>query len=184
MINQIIINSNRDDIKEDSFPVNILIISDYGPVQNINFYTSCLDQFLEKLQELKTSLEPKSEVKEIFDHWAMVMNKGSRAKLTPFRKTKINARLKEGYPQADIIRAIDNCALNPWNMGENPNGNLYNDLTLICRNGDKLEFYRDSIKAVITDHDLNDKKISDWIDEGRAEAGEIYDQEEDEEDDE
>jgi hypothetical protein len=184
MLNQIVINSNIDDVKLDAVPVQIVILSACGQLQEINFASSIIDELVEKLQEFKISLEPKSEVKDIFDHWVIVMNKGSRAKLTPSRRTKIKARLKEGYPQSDIIRAIDNCALNPWNMGENPNGNLYNDLTLICRNGDKLEFYRDSIKAVITHQDLNDKKISDWIDEGLAQTGEIYDQEEDEDDDE
>lgn len=78
----------------------------------------------------------------IFDHWAQAMGK-KRAKLTPERRKKITARLKDGYTEGDIRLAIDNCARSEFHLGKNDAGREYNDLTLICRNGSKLEEFRD-----------------------------------------
>jgi hypothetical protein len=76
----------------------------------------------------------------IFTYWQTVMGM-PRAKFLPERKFKIEARLREGFTPEDIMRAIDGCAVSPWHMGENPNSKKYNDITLICRNGTKLEFF-------------------------------------------
>lgn len=79
-------------------------------------------------------------IEDIFEHWKRVMGK-DRAKLTPGRKRAIQARIKEGYTKEDIQDAIDGCAAIPYNMGDNPSRKQYNDLTLICRSGEKLEYY-------------------------------------------
>lgn len=80
----------------------------------------------------------KSQIAEIFEHWQDVMDK-PQARMIVARSRAIAGRLREGYSVADIKSAIDGCRISPFHMGENDAGNIYNDLTLICRNGAKLE---------------------------------------------
>lgn len=80
-----------------------------------------------------------TQVKEIFDHWKMVMKKNESSKLTKERDKKIRERLKEGYTVEQIKFAIDGCANSPHNMGQNENGKIYDDLELICRTGSHVE---------------------------------------------
>lgn len=86
------------------------------------------------------------DVQEIFEYWKTVMGKSDSTRLTDGRKSKIKQRLKN-YTVDDIKKAIDGCAGSSHNMG-GTNGTVYDDLTLICRNDDKLEYYRDSIARV------------------------------------
>lgn len=79
---------------------------------------------------------------EIFRYWQQRMGKPN-AKLTPDRRAKIRARLKEGYTPAQIKQAIDAVANSPFHRGSNENGQEYVDLTLICRTGSKLEQHID-----------------------------------------
>jgi hypothetical protein len=77
----------------------------------------------------------------VFQHWLQRMNKDpTRTKLTPQRRAKIQARLRDSSLQ-EILAAIDRCAESPWHMGENDRGKPYNDLTLILRSRDKLEWW-------------------------------------------
>lgn len=87
-------------------------------------------------------------VRDIFDHWTYRMNKNAQAKLTDKRRKCIQARLRDGYDMDLIKRAIDGCASSPHHMGQNDAGTVYDDLTLICRSGDKLEWFAQNIGAV------------------------------------
>ena len=94
-------------------------------------------------------------VNEIFKFWCHVMFKGSNTKLTQQRKDKVKARLKN-YSADEIKQAISNCSKNEFNMKGG-----YNDLTLICRDDSKLEFYRDMTPnqqpvQQTVQHNLND----------------------------
>ena len=82
---------------------------------------------------------------ELFQYWQARCNK-PRAKFTQERRRCLRARLREGYTAVEIRRAIDGCADSPFHSGENDTGHLYNDLTLILRNGTKLERFRDMAK--------------------------------------
>lgn len=82
---------------------------------------------------------------EIFEYWRTVFGK-TRAKFGPDRRRVVRARLREGYTPADIRRAIDGCKASDFHSGVNEGGTEYNDLTLICRNGSKLERFRDIAK--------------------------------------
>lgn len=85
-----------------------------------------------------------SSARQVFDHWQRVMEK-PRAKFTADRKSKIEARLKEGYTVEDLCRAIDGCAASDWHMGRDPEndvtagGKRYDTIGLILRNGEKVE---------------------------------------------
>jgi uncharacterized protein YdaU (DUF1376 family) len=81
----------------------------------------------------------------IFENWVQVMGKTAQTKFTPQRLQKIKARLKSGYTLSDINLAVFNCANNPFNMGQNEEGKVFDDLTLICRDDTKLEFYMNMI---------------------------------------
>lgn len=92
-------------------------------------------------------LEPKSEAREsdprvpaLFAWWQQKMGK-PQAKLTPERSRAIAARLREGYSEHQIKVAIAACSSSDHHMGKNDSKTEYNDLTLICRNGSKLEWF-------------------------------------------
>ncbi len=85
----------------------------------------------------------REQVHSVFDFWLEIMAKGGNTKLTPERKSKIKARLREGYSVDEIKQAIVNCSKSEFHMGVNDNGRKYDDLTLILRNGAKLEEFRD-----------------------------------------
>jgi hypothetical protein len=81
-------------------------------------------------------------VLRIFDHWRRACDH-PQARLTQDRATRIQARLREGYTEQDVLAAVDGCAGSPFHRGENESATRYDDLTLICRNGSTLERFRD-----------------------------------------
>lgn len=83
--------------------------------------------------------EVTKSMSKVFDYWTLKFSKPPQTKFTNDRKAKVMARLKEGYSMEDICKAIDGCANSPHHMGKNDTGTVYNDLTLICRTGSKLE---------------------------------------------
>lgn len=86
------------------------------------------------------------EVASIFTHWCAVMGK-PRAKLTADRRTKVEARLREGFTEEDIKRGVDGCKKSSWHMGDNPSGRPYNDLAHICKGGSTLEGFMEAVGA-------------------------------------
>lgn len=92
---------------------------------------------------VKELAEGAGDVRQVFDHWVKAMKKSQVAKLTPERREKIQTRLKDGYSVEFICRAIDGCAGSDFHMarGEDKGGTRHDDLTLICRNGSKLEWF-------------------------------------------
>lgn len=93
----------------------------------------------EEFETSKQVLEFDKEVVQVFKSWCQAMNKGGSTKLTPERRKKVSQRLKQGYTVEDIEKAILGCKQSPFHMGQNDNKALHNDITLICRNGSKLE---------------------------------------------
>lgn len=72
-------------------------------------------------------------VKRIFETWQK-RSGHVRAKLSPGRRKKIAARLREGYSEADVLRAIDGALASAYHVE-----NGYDDIELICRSAEKLE---------------------------------------------
>lgn len=93
----------------------------------------------------KPADEPPSAVQELFAYWQGRMVK-PKAKLTADRKRVIQARIREGYTVEVLKAAIDGCAASPFHAGENERGTAYNDLTLIFRNGSKVEHFAEMAK--------------------------------------
>ncbi len=82
---------------------------------------------------------------ELFQYWVARFGK-TRARFTAERRTAVRARLRDGYTPDDIRRAIDGCKASGFHNGENKENAEYNDLVLICRNGSKLERFRQLAK--------------------------------------
>jgi len=107
----------------------------------------------EQEQELELELEQEQEpplppagagdsdsVRQVFERWQSVMGHAA-AKLTPKRRRSIQSRLREGYAVAQLCDAVAGCKASPFHMGQNDSGTVYDDLTLICRSGEKVEFF-------------------------------------------
>ena len=98
------------------------------------------------IKDLSAKPDP---VQPIFDYWVLTMGKkAGQVKLTPKRKKSIQGRLKEGYTPDQIKTAILNCRQDPWSMGANDRQTAFNDIELICRNGEKLESFIEKIQGV------------------------------------
>lgn len=90
------------------------------------------------VSESKPADDDREVVGRVFRYWQTQLDHPT-AKLTPERAAKIRARLSDGYSEATILRAIRGCASSPHHTGSNETGTRYDDLTLILRNGSKLE---------------------------------------------
>jgi hypothetical protein len=74
-------------------------------------------------------------VRELFAYWQEKCHHPN-AKLGNDRRGPIRARLREGYSAAFIRKAIDGASIGAF---VSDSGKRFDDLTLICRNGSKLE---------------------------------------------
>lgn len=98
-------------------------------------------QLADQLHDTEKSTHAK-QVRVVFEHWVSATGRDpERTKLTPTRRAKVVARLNEGYSLEEILQAVTNCAADPFVSDE---GKVFSDLELICRNGAKLEQYRDA----------------------------------------
>lgn len=88
-----------------------------------------------ELKNTYVELKHDDDVKKLFDYWRDQCGHPN-AKLTADRRTKIKARLRDGYSEADIRTAINGAAQAAY---VDENGKRFDDLELICRNGSKLE---------------------------------------------
>jgi hypothetical protein len=84
-----------------------------------------------------------------------------RARLTPERAKAVRARLAQGYTVSDIKRAIDGCVASEFHTTGG-----YDDLTLICRNGSKLEAFM-SRASEATTHQYEDSETDRLLTEMR-----------------
>lgn len=98
---------------------------------------ACKEDTVEEDEALKKrTKETGAQIREVFDYWQTRLNR-EKSKLTPTRRTKIEARLKAGATVQEIKRAIDGCAGSEFHTGQ---GHV--DLTLICRSDEKLEQFQ------------------------------------------
>lgn len=75
----------------------------------------------------------------LFLYWQKTCNH-EQAKFTADRKSKAEARLRDGYTEQYIREAIDGAARAPFT---NPEGKVFDDFELICRSGSKLEDFHE-----------------------------------------
>ena len=97
-------------------------------------------------------------IDEVFQHWVITMNKSSRTTLTSLRKSRINSRLKDGYPVHEIKQAIDNVAKDSFLVAGG-----HTDIEMICRSDTNLEKYRDAMP--VSKSDMKMQRINRDIEE-------------------
>lgn len=91
----------------------------------------------------------------IFAFWVATMGKTSRTKLTPERRSRIRARLRDSTEE-ELRAAIRGCKASPFHMGENDAGSIHDDIMLICRDRSKVESFMalvgDAVIELTGDH--------------------------------
>jgi hypothetical protein len=83
-------------------------------------------------------------VQAVFDHWVAVdvATGGGTASgriLNAARRSKIQARLAEGYTVEQLKRAISAFCNDPWHCGQNDRRTRYTGLVTLLKNGEKVE---------------------------------------------
>lgn len=124
-------------------------ITKYQPTDNQQITTNknvknIKNEKNEKKEEIQIDFDLTEKTSEVFDFWKQTFGKTGTVKLTAKRKKNIHARLKEGYSLEDIKAAIVGCSNSEFHMGKNQDCKIYDDIELICRNGEKLESFRDA----------------------------------------
>lgn len=106
------------------------------------------------------------QVVALYEYWVQATHRDlKRTKLTPGRKAKLEARLKEGYSVSDIKAAIDAVAQSLFHQGENERQHRYDDLTLICRSGDQVEKYRELLPKSVQSNEPEQDEIAELAEE-------------------
>lgn len=92
-------------------------------------------------------------INRVYDHWREARGKtrSSYDKISPARKQKIQARLKE-FTEEDLIQAIDNVAKDPW-----PDRKSHDDILVIFRSREQVERFLEMA--------VRKKTLVDYMDE-------------------
>lgn len=90
-------------------------------------------------------------VAELFEHWQATCGR-PKAKATAERRRAVRARLADGYTVEQVRSAIDGAAVAAF---VDERGKRHDDLTLICRNGSKLEDFIDRWERHEAGEDVN-----------------------------
>lgn len=90
-------------------------------------------------KEINPALRARREqVAAVFDCWRQTMGH-PKAALDDKRRRLVEARLKDGYTQEALCKAIIGCSKSPFHMGSNERGARYDGLDLILRDGAKVD---------------------------------------------
>ena len=99
------------------------------------------DQDQDQDREIR-SCDVSGQVKRVFEAWKHDTGH-HRAKLSPERSSRIRSRLREGFTPEELIRAITHRHHDPWLMGENPSGKVYDGIKTLLRDAEQAERLRD-----------------------------------------
>jgi hypothetical protein len=115
----------------------------------------------EKNKTKKEKSFSSTDVDIVFRYWQQETGKLNHT-LTPGRRAKVEARLREGKTVEDIKSGIRGCCKSLFHQGltDASNGTVYNDLELICRSGTKLEEFMEMDKQA---SQLAQRKAGSWL---------------------
>jgi hypothetical protein len=85
-------------------------------------------------------------IRAVFDAWLASTGKTGATQLDPKRRKIITAALK-AYPLQDVLDAVDGWRFSAHHRGENDRHTIYNDLSLLLRDAEKIEKFRDLKRA-------------------------------------
>lgn len=123
---------------QPDFPVMVNSGQEDPPLQKKEIKKErCLKKKDKTYVDLKADAPVSNPVLEIFDYWKATMNH-PRSVLDDKRRRCIQKALKD-YSMADLKFAIDGCKNTPFNMGDNSNGQIHDDITLILRSSAYIE---------------------------------------------
>ena len=97
-------------------------------------------------------------MQELFDYWKDTFNKRSSTVFDEARRKKIAVALNN-YSMEVCKQAIKGCSLSPWHNGRNPSNKKYNDLSLIFRNADKVEYFVD----IYENEAKGEQEMEEWL---------------------
>lgn len=84
------------------------------------------------------------EVDSVFSAWVEATGRDpAKVMLTKDRRSRIEARLRDGYSPEDLIAAVRGVRHSTWHRGENDRGQRYDDLKTVLRDGGQVEKFRD-----------------------------------------
>jgi hypothetical protein len=86
-------------------------------------------------------------VQDVFDAWIEAVGKTSATKLDDKRRRRIERALRD-FPLEDVLDAVRGVAHDPFNMGVET-GRPYNDVTLVLRDAEHIERFRDIQRGLI-----------------------------------
>lgn len=82
------------------------------------------------------------QVQHVFDTWVAAAGKNGRTRLDDRRRRKIVAALA-AYPIEDVLAAVVGWRRSPFHMGRNAGRKVHNELTLVLRDAEHIERFRD-----------------------------------------
>lgn len=104
------------------------------------------------------------DVVRVFEHWVAQHSsgKGKKPVLSPERDRKIRSAIRS-HGVDTVLAAIDGCLLSGWHMGDNPEGKKYNDIALILRNAEKIEYFSGLKDSTVPTNDDVPHTKEDWV---------------------
>lgn len=101
---------------------------------------------------------------EIFSYWQETMSH-PQAKLDKKREGVIHKALQMGYSVVELKKAISGCAQTPFNMGQNERQQVYDDISLILRDAEHIERFKNNAINPPNEKQINntDKNIMSGV---------------------
>lgn len=126
-------------------PVGVQMATVIGANGDIAYKEEKIEQSIGKSCVKKHVKQPSADVRAVFDSWRERLAHPN-AILTPKRQKAIESRLREGYTVEALQSAVDGCRASPWHMGLNDRETVFDDIELICRNGENVEKFISKIE--------------------------------------
>lgn len=99
--------------------------------------------------ELDKDICDSGDIRDVFDAWiASTGREAKRTKLDDKRRRLIRNALGS-YPVEDVVAAVTGWERSAFHRGENEAGKVYNDLGLLLRNSEKIEYFRDQVGGTV-----------------------------------
>lgn len=110
------------------------------------------------------------DAETVFGAWVVATGRDPvRTKLTAQRRSKIRARLSEGYSVGDLVAAVQGVSRSAFHMGDNDRRQRFDDLTVVLRDGGQVEKFAGMVQVEVVSHPAVrrvtgcDRCVSGWV---------------------
>ncbi|MGH9066791.1 MAG: hypothetical protein ACRD0J_04765 [Acidimicrobiales bacterium] len=90
----------------------------------------------------RTRVDP-DQVAAVFDAWVEATKRSSARTLLDAKRQTVISKALVAYPLADVLDAVRGWQASPFHRGDNAQRRAYNDLSLLLRDADHIERFRD-----------------------------------------